>query len=458
MELRNKMVQVIDQAPNAFGRLGKGLSEGFKDLPQAAARGRLADTLESLKSEPDSLKQISALTRAGASAAEIAQYQPLIRNSAIKNKDEEAAKSKQPNAQNPIVIQNQIPQVQGQGQQGQNPQDNPNTITQASGEAAQRQLITPPTPDQKDQRARQLMRENPELYEGANAYANAYARADEELELPGKLQAKEIEAEDRRERQEKEAGIRFDAEVKDKLQKGSKNDLNNVLPAEAVARFKNRFEKRVAKGESARDASRAESDNALELAKAENTLRNNIGTRPFFGKVGPELKADIDSLRATFEKFEEQELFKNEQKNYLDIGDHLASFNTWKPSKELESELAKLSSKESPKQIAAKLSDKISDKDSIFTTGFLLNKRGFDDKAVIDELKQLKTNNLFKTDERQNRELTEYYPLNPRLGDSLWAAITGPVGIAAESLFNYVTGQRKKVGTIQKIKQNLGKE
>lgn len=461
MELRNKMVQVIEQAPNAFGRLGKGLAEGFKDLPQAAARGRLADTLESLKSEPDALKQIAALTRAGVSSADIAQYQPLIRNAAIRNKDEEASKRNTPNGQNPIVIQNQIPQAQTQGQpgqQGQNPQDNPNTITQASGQAAQRQLVIPPTTEQKDQRARQLMRENPELYEGPNAYANAYARAEEELELPGKIQAREIEAEDRRERQETLAGARFDTEVSNKLQKGSKNDLNQVLPAEALQRFKDRYEARVAKGESARDASKIESNNALELAKAENTLRNNIGTRPFFGKVGKELQDDIDTLRSTFSKFGEEELFKNEQKNYLDIGDHLASYNTWKPSKGLEFELAKLSPNDSPKQVAAKLSDKITDKDSIFTTGFLLNKRGFDDKAIVDELKQLKSKNIFKTDERQNRELTEYYPLNPRLGDSLWAAFAGPVGIAGESLFNYLTGQRKKVGTIQRIKQNLGKE
>ena len=122
----------------------------------------------------------------------------------------------------------------------------PSLVT-PQGEAAARAPLVPVHPDQVDQRARELMLESPELYQGENAYPNAYARASEELNYPLKVQEQQQAANVRQEQQGVTAITKLLDKTQKKLQKQG-TEIFNLIPGEAYQRSENRVRLATAQG------------------------------------------------------------------------------------------------------------------------------------------------------------------------------------------------------------------
>jgi hypothetical protein len=72
----------------------------------------------------------------------------------------------------------------------------------------------------------------------------------------------------------------------------------------------------------------------------------------------------------------------------------------------------------------------------------------------MNEIKDLASQDLIKLNPRQQREAAEYYALNPKqsFGDIMYEAFLGG------PIVNYLTGQKQKVGAIERLKRDFGKE
>ena len=462
------MAQKISQG-SFFGRLGTGLGQGLAEqLPKEVERDRLSTGLKKLKENPQAsqLDQLIQLYSTPGVTPEIANsVLPALRNESIRNK---AGKKTTPSDTrqntggepfNPQEIEKGIPNAPEFGGNGKPRKTTQQpSITTATGEQAATQPIIKATPQQIDDRARDLMNENPELYQGDNAYANAYARAEQELNYPATQQQELINTNQRQENLTNTALTKLKDKVEKKLQKRD-SEIFSLIPGEAYNRAENRVKLAVAQGKSTDQATDEASDYLKDMGKNINTLRNNIASRPFFGPVPDQTRKDVQKLKPFFEKNGELELFKDEQKSALDVGDHLASYETWRPNKEQEKVISNITSKDTPEHIAAKLYPTIDNKTSLFSLGYLVNKVGADDQAVINSLSDI--DNGFtekKFDERQNRESTEYYTLTPQMGDLFYSAFLGPAYLAGKSLLNYVTGSKEKLGPIENVKRAFGKE
>lgn len=437
--------------PNIFGRIGTGFGQALSEnLPKEFERATLSQGLRNLEnSDQTPIQQMASIIQSGGSPDLLRQLEPYIRNSQIA----QGQKSIGPNRHEQGVTQTPRQNQNMSGQQGQIGQDLAN-IKQAGPEATQREIIPPPSPQQIDARARELMVEDPQLYRGENAYANATQRATAELNYPRQLQQEDRDANQRRVAQENELRTRFDSKVKNYQVKNIPDELQQIA-------YKKAEQDILANNKSLEKATEDQVGKLRSMSKNLITLQNSIGGRGFFGSGRGQLEKDIKKLREPFEKEGEQalELFKDRQKTSLDIGDHFASENTW-PINSKQSEIIKSSSKEDPKKIAAKLASTINEDSSLFTIGFNLGKSGVDDKAVIEELEDLGRSGIAKLTDRQKREAAEYYSLSDggsTLGDHLYGAF-GLVGLPFKAAFNYITGVKEKVGPVERFKQSLGKE
>ena len=467
-------IQVLpDDRGNSLTRFGRGFGEGLsQQLPKEVDRYRLASGLKNLQQNPQAnpIEQLSQLYQSGATPEQINQIVPYLKNAAITAKNKNNRRSPIENGNQGMNPQNGMPQPNSkmpnfmsgiQGQQNSSEakvQPNQNLIP-AQGEQAGIQTILPPTPEQYDARTRELMQEEPELYQGENAYASAYARAKDELDYPMKAQSAMVAANAAQEELATKATVKLREKTEKKLQKSGNAELYSMIPGEAYNRAENRVKLAVQQGKSTDQATEQESNMLSEMGKKINTLRNNIASRPFFGKATDQTRKDVQKLKPFFEKNGELELFKDEQKGALDIGDHLASYETWRPNKTQEKVISSLSAEDSPQKMAAKLYDTIDDNTSLFSLGYLINKIGGDDQAVINELSNIDSGfSKKKLNDRQNRESTEYYTLTPQFGDLFYTATFGPLYIPAKALFNYVTGTKEKLGPVENIKRYFGKE
>lgn len=445
---------------NIFGRIGTSIGKGLAEtIPKEAERYRLSQGLRDIESEKGQqmtpLGRYAHLIQSGADPAQIAQLEPYIRNAAI------ASGQPGQGGQPPVGINQQGIGGQAQskpalqpGQTTQSGQALPKEgITTAQGQQTARTPLVRATPNQIDPMARKLMAQEPELYSGPNGYDRAYKRAEDTLNAPLERQKAEIEAEGRRVAQEGNLQNKFDARYKAKVPEGS---LDPMIKDRAYKKA----EYEMANGASEEQAVQKITDNLQQMGKNLVTLKNNIGGRGFFSKAPKELVNDVKKLRAPFAENNELEIFKDNQKLALDIGDHLSSDNTWPLTKEQEA-IIKSNKDKPPQEVAAKLAKTINDSTSLFTLGYHLGKNNMPDQDIINEIIDLGNNKLAKLDERQIREGAEYFSLGDgglNLGDYLWSAFAGPFGTPLRSVFNYVTGQKEKVGPVERLKQSFGKE
>lgn len=453
------MAQYIKQG-NIFGRIGTGLGKGLAEqIPKEIERNRLSSGLKELGENPSMppIERLSKLYESGATPEQVNQITPYLRNAEIiaqRNKGMPQGQPGQPQMQPGQPQPGQPGQPQRPQAQPWQPEQPKETLKTATAEQAARQPIPVVTEEARDARARQIMAEQPELYQGENAYPNALAKADAELNYAGKVQQEQIAAGERQRAQENSIQKKFIEKAAAKLPQG-------VVPNDTQQRFQKKAEFDILKnGTSEENATENQTDILKDISKKILTLRNNIGGRPMFGKAPEQLGKDVAKLRPVFEKNGELELFKDEQQAALDIGPHLASVQTWLPKPEQEKIIATLKKDTEPEKIAAILAPTIDDKTSLFTLGYMLDKAGHDSPAVINALSDFKENGLVKLDDRQDREAAEYYSINerPTLGDHLWMSFAGPVGIGLNTFFNYITGKKEKLGPVGRLKQALGKE
>ncbi len=459
------MVTIIDDpySGNVFGRIGKGLGQGLSEqLPKEIEKSRLSSALKNLQDNPDMppLERLRNLYKAGATESQISQIEPYIRNAAIRKRGQQRNEPSVQNlpGQNQMIqgTQQQMPEqgTQGVTQTGmKQPPDNAQTLSTPGSEASARQPLYVPSPQDIENESFRLMELDPNLYD---SYEKANQQARVNLSYPAEVQAQNIAAGERQQLQQTRLENDFNKQVGEKLGDPVTGLAKNI-PGETLDRIKAKAEADVLRGKSEKNATRDAVSEALEMGKAANNIENNLGTRPFFGKAPKKLIDDLKSAKKPFEKSGELELFKNLQMLYSDIGDHLASFNTWIPNKKLEKDIVEANVKDSSAKIAATITKDITPDDSLFSVGYLLSKTDKDDAAIMNEIQRMQNEGVIDLNARQIRELSTYYPLKPGMGDLLWDSVIGLAGIGGLAL-EYITGNKKKVGRMQATKQLLGKE
>lgn len=449
------MVQELTTQPTIFGRLGKGLSQGLSEtVPKEIEHQRLRSGLQNLSQQMGNLSPqqfaVEAMGTYGMtpqmiqSLTDIARFQGE-RNSALNQGNEEYGDNvNQPNS--PATQQRKFPSSPRRGE---------NLLKEVEDLALRNKGLTtygptqtalgdirPPTQKELFDKRKEILRISP-----WKSVPTATQEAEDYFNRLNAQKTAEIEKGGREEAIESKIGAK---------QPGIKSSLGSLaenLPEETFDRSSMRQQYNVANGMTPTQAANEEKKNMMSLARAQNALMNNIGTRPLMETVSPELIRSIRNLKQPFKNNGELSLFKNTLVNNLDIGDHLASYETWNPGKSIEKEIINTSVNDNPTEIAARLGKHINENESLFSIGYLLNKIGVDDKAVIDEIMNLSENGLIKLDNRQMQEGAEYSPVVPKLEDDFFTAFGG---LLLGPALKYISGQREKVGTMEKLKRNYG--
>ncbi len=460
------MVQEIRTKPNIFGYLGKGLAQGLEEtVPKEIEHQRLRSGLQDLANESDkgNLSPAQFLARAAGtygstpqitqSFGELAKFQGE-RNAAINAGGGGYPTQSSANIQGAPASNQNIPPQRATRENPVSevnlriPQEKRGISTYSPVNAALSD-IREPTQQELFQKRSQILKQNPYMSVPA-----AEQQAQDFFRRQNAQKVADIEKGGR------EEAVESKISGKQQELKNSLGTLAKDVPDDVFDRSLQRQQYAVAnEGKTPTKAVNDEKKDLAEFSKAYNSLKNNIGTRPFFDIASPELRKSIKNLKPAFEKVNELPLFKNTIVNNLDIGDHLASLETWNPGKEVENAIVNTSVNDPPEKIAAKLGKAIKGKDdeSLFALGYLLHKIGVDDMAVIDEMMNLSRNGVINLNQRQMQEGAEYYPVQPKLEDDFFISMGGLfAGPLLRQLTNYITGQRQKVGPIEKIKRKFG--
>lgn len=457
------MIQILPQEGTLASRIGAGIGRGLADqVPKEIDRSRLASGLKNIMNNPNAspIEVLSNLhTIPGITPQMVEQYYPLINAELVKKRrqdgqqqgSEEQVQPKGQGQQGVSGGQNVLrnpPQNQTQDQQKQ--KQNENRIGQQGSQQRSVKPVVRKSPEQVIQRQYQLQDELG--LDAQTALAQANKEADTEV-----ANAQELRDVKQRENvAETNIQNKLDSRILSKTQMANKESLFKDLTGKTYQKLLKKAEMDVANGLTDTQAAEKYSDRAEDLVKATTSLKNNIGSRPFFGQAGKKLRDDIKKYKKPFEQNDALEDFQAIQRENLDIGDHLSGFSTWEPSKQLEASLNSVKSNDTPENIAKIISPHITDKDSLWSVGYLLNKLGVDDEATINEIMKLNNDGAIKLDSRQQREGGEYYPVHFGLGDALWAAFWDLNPTVA--LTKYISGNREKVSGVEKIKRYFGKE
>jgi hypothetical protein len=452
------MVQVLEQQGNIFGRLGKGVGQGLADqIPKEIERNRLSSGLRQFEQESANLTPLQQYTRLAAISGitpQMLQTLPEIlkfqgeRQGAI---NAGTPGNSQRKAQTSVKTQTKsTPKIiEQQKNMRENPVEEINRLNKlqkglTSPESIQTALQEIREPTQKEifSKRAEILKQNPWM-----SVDSATNQAQDFFKRQNAQKIAQIEQGARQEAVESKISAK-QVELRNSL-----GTLGKDLPEETFDRAVMRQQYQVANGMTPTQAANIEKKNMMKLATAYNSLKNNIGNRPLMESASLDLRKSIKDLKQPFKDNDELPLFKNTLVNNLDIGDHLASFETWNPNKKIEKALINTSANDDPKEVAARLAKNLDNDQSLFSIGYLLNKIGQDDKAVIDELMNLSRNDLVNLNERQRREGAEYYPVEPKLEDDFFTAFGG---LLIGPVLKYITGQREKVGTIEKLKRKFG--
>lgn len=463
------MAQYIKQG-NIFGRLGTGIGKGFaEEFPKEFEHQRFRTEARNLGENIDKLSPMQGFLEASGirgatpqfvqSLGELAKFGADRRQALNEGqrqgegqgqiqpgKTQDQQRNRNPNQQN----ENNQFQNQGTGRENlvsrvndKLPYNNKGLTTYDPIQAALGD-IREPTQQEIFQKRGEILQRNPVMsVPAAEQQARDFFKSENDQKLASISKGLREEA------------IESKITEKKAIIKNHLGTLANDIPEETFDRSVQRQQYDVANGKTITKAANDEKKNMLDFSKAYNSLKNNIGTRPLMQSVTPEMGRSIDNLKPAFKKNDELPLFKNTLVNNLDIGDHLASYKTWNPGKKIEQAIINTSVKDSPEDIAARLGKLVNNnpEESLFGLGFLLNKIGVDDKAVIDQIMNLSENGIINLDQRQLQEGAEYYPVQPKLEDDYFMLMGG---LVAGPLFRYITGERTKVGTTETLKRQLG--
>ena len=450
------MVQIIEQN-DIFGKVGKGIGEGLGDqIPKEIDRYRLSEGLKNFEQQSQGLsplQQYIKLASIPGITPQMLQTLPEVlkfqgeRQGAINvgNQGQQPGMAGKENPGSPPRQSQEIPPRRreksaieevnkiAQIQQG---------ITTSAPIQTALDEIREPTQQELFQKRAEILKQNPYMsIDGAGAQAQDFFQRQNAQKIAKIEQGGREEA------------VESKIAAKQPELRNSLGTLGKEIPEDTFDRAVMRQQYNVANGMTPTQAANVEKKNMMKLATAYNSLKNNIGTRPLMETASTDLRKSIKDLKAPFKENNELPLFKNALVNNLDIGDHLASYETWNPSKKIEKEIINTSVNDDPIEVASRLAKNLDDDQSLFSVGYLLNKIGQDDKAVIDEIMNLSRNGLVDLNERQIREGSEYFSANPKIEDDFFTAFGG---LLIGPALKYISGQREKIGNIEKFKRAYG--
>ena len=459
------------QQPSVAASVGAGLGKGLAEqLPKEIERERLASGLRNLKPGMSPLENISNLLGIPGMTPEMAQHiLPLIRQEALRTKGKPSTGDS--TVPSTPFFPGEYPAVDRtiSNEEAANKKDvlssgigipeyyekhavDDRTITTAEAAKEALKQIYVPSPQELDDRAFQLMASDPVKYQ---TFEEARNFAKEEAETFRNQQQEKINLRDRQLQTVKILEDSIAARVRQETQKElSVDGLFKTVPGEYYNNIVDRAKVDFLKGKSIEDSVKDATKKILSLEKATTKMKRDLGTRPIFGKAPKQLLSDIGSLRKSYEEAGALELFKDDQKRYLDIGDHLASFNAYPLSEKIRKTLSGIKEKDTPEVVAAKIYDGLDPSDSIFSLGLVLNQLGFNDRDVVNELMDLEKTGIYSIDnDRQRREIAAYTPASVSLGDLLFNSFSD---IMKAPLM--IFGEKKKVGFFERLKRFSGKK
>lgn len=473
------MVQILPPKTDVFGDVGAALGQGFKGGLQEAMQGqlqknRLVNALKNLPKGANTLETLTSFLEKGGTPEQWSQVEPYVRQGLLADRASQYQDGESTQQMTDVNSGQGTNLYQTQVQPSENPQtpivqgpiniqNNPNAQQNAQtpslvnpvAERAGLNTQLPASIPQIRQKQFQLMRSDPVLYGGPGGEQRALEDAQTILNQPLVNQAALQSQAQTQQAIENTVGNDLDQEILNLTQEGDKSGLNQVLTGEALQHFKNNTFEDIKKGTPKRSAIMKNAKDALEYYKKVVSLRNSIGSRGLTGEGSKDLYDSIRNYKNSFSKIGAEDLFRQELSNSLDISPHRSGIEAYDTSPQLEKSLGEIKGDMSIQDIAKTIAPHIGKKDSLWSVGYLLDKIGVNDKAVLNEISRLNQSGLINLGDRQERELAEYYSAKQNSGEM--GDLLLDVLIPLRPVVRYVTGVKEKVGTFERAKRFLGK-
>jgi hypothetical protein len=341
------MVTILPQKYDSLAQVGESLSQGINSGLQESMNGqierkRLASALKGFEPTGNFLQDATSFLERGGSPEQLQQFQGYLRQAALAkqasgNPQSGGINEGQTNPFRPTSnAQSQLPN----GRQSQPPIEQPRqndkntaSLVNANAERAGLQTLLPPTVPEIQNIQNQLLGSGNIRYTGPNGEQVAWEDATKIANQPFNDQQRLNEQAGQQQAIQAQALAELDKEIANKTQKSGK-DLQNVITGEIQKDLQDELVNKIAKGMPKRQAIDEISEDALELNKHVNSLRNNIGARPIFGPGSERFYKDIESYRSKFSKYGDAglNLFDKEIQNYLDVGPHRSARRAFKYS------------------------------------------------------------------------------------------------------------------------------
>lgn len=413
------------QNANIFGRIGSGIGQGLAEtLPKEMERGRLSAGLKQLGEQKDQtpFQQFSALSSIpGVTPQMIHSGSELLKQQGISNElRNKATQEAQPKP-------NPFPKSQEPSQNGLSP-----SLTSREGIEETLNNYIPATPEQIQQRAGQLLQQQPALY--ANDPNKALAAAQQEEQQKSSRNAA-LQQRRQNEQNVQDRGI------------ASLRNQQKVLGAEAVPgnvyskiedKLINALKPKDQGGEGLTEQEAGKKYGA-ELDKAARNYKElkGVGNASIIGRSPSENKRSLKSIREQFKE-------RNDLENYADtlVGENglsngKAYYLAYPPSeiKELNNELVKIPkigifaknkqgalttrgevSTERTYDIAPKIAKAMGKQGSPLAIAEELNSKGYDGEAWLNYVDQHRDE--LDLSELQGRQLEKSRNFFPTLNDN----------------------------------------
>ncbi len=402
------MVQELTTNPSVFGRLGKGLAQGLADtVPKEIERNRMASGLKRFAQESggrnqiENLAELASIPGALNSPQLIKSFSDLARQQAIINSTNQQQNQQPKQNQQQNLTTSGIPLASP----AQQAEATPQSATTKEGVRAALNPYIPPTAQEKELMARQLLAQEPYIYPDIET---ARAAIDRNISAETQKSNAEIQARD------------YEQNVQTRAEQELTNEINRLggkgLPGEILSDIENEAI------ESVRSGKLTEKQAAKVYGKKAQEIDRDIATMNSWGGIGlisnkpKELLSAIENVKDSFHKngykrqFEDLLVAKNgitpqfasainnPVKNQKDLNGYMKSLPDLKTKIEKVQGVPGLAGlgSTSPKnsqqtlKIAPELAKLMGNNGSPLSIAYELDKKGYDSQVWKDYLNENK--------------------------------------------------------------------
>lgn len=406
---------IIINDPNSgsiFGRLGNSLGQGIaqqapkiaEQIQEQARNKQLAKGIKSIGDKPgNQVENLSKLVGLPGGKEILPHAMPFLQNLRKQQEFQRNQEELSNGVENSASVLG-TPENTGEMPLGRNERG--------------RDFLERATDEQINERARQLYRESPARFGDDPELARLEARAEDDRRIAGDVQFQE---------KQDRAAQKYDKASTTLLQKdnvGKFADIAGTLDE----KLRNKLRTDVAFGKNEDQAASKYSKEALGLAKAFRSLQD-MGAKSVFRSNPSDNRNNLSATRNVFKESNGLEEYSDLLEGTQGLTTHYAR-NLAFPlednkelSKVINAEKGRpggrgVGSREKESKLAEAISKVIKPTDSLFTIGLKADRKGLDDRALIEYLRMIDEDQDI-LNARQKDELTKYRPVSPNLSD-LW--------------------------------------